>query len=179
MVKKAINLTAVILIGLYSTGSLASYDSVQTEPLEETNKTPHHVERVEVLGVKPLRFYRYQHLLTQKAYIKEFNALVGDNEYEIHCYKGRSGQATRILERVCAPRYEENLKGDFFFSGTGVLNPKRDVRYVKRVRAKYQEHLKITAKLLEKHPELKEAFLRMDAARVAFENKKKQKYAKN
>jgi hypothetical protein len=174
MIIRTINLAALVFIGLYSTNSLASYASAQTKQLEEANNTPDKVEHIEVFGSKPLSFYKYQHRKSQRTYIKEFNALVDEGEYKIRCYKRSNGiKASRIVVTKCAPRYEEDLKADVFIFG--VSNPSRDRQYIERVKAKSKEHLEITAKLLNANPELKETFLKMDAARVTLENKKKQK----
>jgi hypothetical protein len=178
MYKIAIFPIVALLTSLYTTDSLASYASAQNTLSQEVKESSGDVERIEVVGRKPLRFFKNQLWQAEKAYIKQFNALV-DSEFQIHCVKDAIRGTSRIKRRRCAPRYETNLKRKNAFTALDLFDVERTPQYVKDVAKKAEESREVTAKLLEKNPQLRETFLKMNAAREALDKRKKQKNAKN
>jgi hypothetical protein len=178
MYKIAIVPIIALLTSLYSTPSLASYASAQATSPKEIKESSSDVERIEVVGRKPLRFFRSQLLKAERAYIKQFNALV-DNDFQIHCIRKTIRASSRIMRRSCAPRYETNLKYRNAFSALEIVGVERTPQYIRGVSEKAEEHQAMTAELLEKYPQLKETFIKMNAAREALDKRKKQKYTKN
>jgi hypothetical protein len=91
----------VILLSFYSTISLASYASSQPQSTKESEESSVPIERIEVIGRKPLRFYKNQVRKAELDYRKEFNALVKEREFQIHCIKVAIREASRIKRRAC------------------------------------------------------------------------------
>jgi hypothetical protein len=172
-----------------------SYTASASYSDEKTIAAPDNIERVEVLGQKPLRFYLKEYRLQETAFYDMFNDLIDDSEMQIHCTRVKQF-SSNMKKRVCSPRFVSNIERDLTQRGLnmrgasfgGLLGTGRwDSINYGATRAANFEHSEVAAlvidkkakladklnALLETNPELYEQYVKLQQAKQNYDNRLK------
>ncbi len=180
MKKNLLFSTIFILLCVLTTHTKA-YVNIETSELKKISPEP--VEHIEVVGEKPIRYYKKQYQLRRDDFFKAFNALLNDSDFTLKCRNSPvqiRGQVTRFKRRKCEPRFVSRIKAEELQNAikrTGrsdigaVIQAAIDHNQINdRVRDKRQDLaarmgqlISINPELREKYDDLKQAKLNLDA----------------
>ena len=155
--------------------------SVSAEESEKEGEQKKEVERIEVVGSKPKRFYLNEYRDHQKEFFKNFNDLVDDRDMEVVC-EAEQQTGTRIRKNSCQPRFIKTLifeetQRELSFSGdfnqAALINDSPELK--RAILKEYKRFNKLTEKLLNENPELAETFVKMNTALEKYNNFDKEK----
>ncbi|MFA3793154.1 hypothetical protein AB6T38_18750 [Aliiglaciecola sp. SL4] len=156
-----------MLVGLLimALPSLAEQHSKDKELQEE-------VEKVEVVGTKPLYYYRQQMAKTELDFYDAFNDLVEDPKFKVKCKNIPREGAGRITQRACYPQYflaRKSKLTEIAMRARVALPSDDDVAM--QVQQEKKASLAYAEKLIESNPELKQRLLEMYQAKQVYFSK--------
>lgn len=143
------------------------------------------VETIDIEGIKPLRYYEKQLELAELDFYDLYNSLADEEKFKMICRRDyRVG--TRIRQISCYPQYflqrYANETQDAWNNTTSKDLASKVVRNIPTygtiefLTAKTKkEALTYVEKLVEEHPELLRKLLKMENARVIYEEKRNEK----
>ena len=136
---------------------------------------PQQMERIEVKGRKPKLFYLSEYRRHQSDFVDLFNNLVDDSDMEVIC-ELETNTGSRLKKRTCQPRFMKTIvaeetqrelsRGSNFQEAANVAQ-RESVQ--KELIEEYKKFQKLTAQLLNKHPDLANSYLKMDEALTKYE----------
>ena len=174
---------ALILASLLC-ASVNAYQSGASDAGNQVDGSDQPVERVEVLGQRPTKFYLDLYREREKDFLAHFNQLVEDKDMLVKC-KMRNDTGSRVRTRKCEPRYVTRIQGEekqqaiasFGYTNKPTFSPAVQANvngpYVDSLIKGKSEHLAVDmAQLVNENPELKERFLLLKSAKEEYEKRK-------
>ncbi|TKB44331.1 hypothetical protein [Thalassotalea mangrovi] len=156
---------------------LASTLSAQPVLAEQKKvKADENLEVIQVYGEKPLTFLLDQVKMAELDFYDSLNPLIENPEYQVTCRRERRQEigstSLRIKQTYCLPNYFRNRMAQETQEAmlSGRPNPTSAQIDALVVRKKEQAYAEIT-KIIEQHPELLEKLLKLEKAKVAYEEK--------
>ena len=161
----------------------ASFAQEANEESTTEVEVKQNIERIQVTGRKPRRFFLKEYEKHQKAFFESFNELVEDRDMQVVC-EATNYTRTRIKKRNCQPRFIETIKSEetqreISRNGGGerdIAGLQRAANVIERpevqqrIIKEFKNFQKLTAKLLNKHPELASTYTEMQDALAKYEN---------
>ncbi|GAB2684101.1 hypothetical protein [Aliiglaciecola aliphaticivorans] len=142
-----------------------------TEKLLNVEKE--NVEQIDVVGTKPLYFYRQQMAKTELNFYDAFNDLVEDPKFKVKCKKQRKEGTGRITQRACYPQYflaRKSKLTEIAMRARVALPSDDDVAM--QVQQEKKASLAYAEKLIEGNPALKQRLLEMYEAKQLYFSKR-------
>jgi hypothetical protein len=169
-----------LFLTLFIGASYAQENKSEGEPTD--TKPKKNIERIEVTGKKPRRFFLNEFQKHQREFVASFNELVDDSEMEVVCDL-ESHTRTRIKKRNCQPRFMKTLTAretqrDISRAGGNIqeaaslqqasnVEDRRD--FQKKLLKEYKKFQKLTAEVLNKNPELAATYIKMEDALAKYQ----------
>lgn len=158
-----------VLVFFVCIGNAISEDNVDKKEVQD-------IERVEVLGERPKRFYLSEYRRIQMDYVNHFNDLVDDRDMEVVCSIEKSTMS-RVKKRNCQPRFmktivsketQRELSMGSEFLDIGNLSERPVVQQA--MLKEYVKFLELTTKLLNENPELANKYSDVEGALAKVKN---------
>ena len=145
------------------------------------------IEVIEVIGNRPLSFYRKNHFKAQNIFFNTMNDLVDDDDFKVDCGRVRSGTFSRLTVRACDARFVSRIRGERtqqkldLMSRQAMENPPGDTSAIrlpnnfstqKILKKKQVEHAEMLVELIKENSGLRQAYFELVQAKNAYESKK-------
>lgn len=159
----------ILSVGLQTAYAAQQEEAPQTEDAQD-------MERIEVQGSRPKLFYLSEYRRFQSDFINQFNELVDDSEMEVICNM-ESQTGSRMKKRNCQPRFintivsretQRELSMGRSFEEASNVGEHQAVQ--EEILKEYKVFQKLTAKLLNKHPELADTYVKMEDAKAKYDS---------
>jgi hypothetical protein len=142
--------------------SLQTEGQVSLSKDQEENKS---IERIEVYGKKPTRFYYREYIKAEENFVALFNQLSQERDFFVRCgFRNKYG--SKIKGRFCEPRYTPRLQG------YARVFQKSKKWLAEEIEKKRLEQVNYTQALIEDSPELLQALVNYTNARKAYNKKR-------
>ncbi|WP_289032091.1 hypothetical protein [uncultured Paraglaciecola sp.] len=161
-----VKVSIVLSLMLINNSSFSKEQSPSQVQQEDT-------EQIEVIGSKPLYYYRQQMVKTELKFYDSLNNLLENPQYKVKCKKEAVRQGSRITQRACYPQYFLAKKAELTkiaMQTSGVLPSDADVELM--VKQEKAASLAYIEKLVEQNPELKKQLFEMYQSKQIFLSKK-------
>ena len=143
-------------------------ESVPSLEERESNAGPD-VERLSVVGQKPLQFYRNEYTKAEIAFVDVFNSINTKKKFAIKCDKfSDTGTRIKTIQR-CEPEFVREIRRER-------SRQEVDPNYIANERtfvAGQKEQVAHVQQLAEENPKLRDALIAYHNAKVKFEEQKK------
>ncbi|GAA6186749.1 MULTISPECIES: hypothetical protein [Alteromonadaceae] len=163
--KCIVNICIILCVSFVQSATLFAQVSSQPEPQRR-------VEQIEVVGTKPLYFYRQQMVKTELEFYDYYNDLVDNPKFKVKCKRERKQGAGRITQRACYPQYflaKKTQLTEIAMRASAALPSDDDVAM--QVQQEKQASLAYAEKLIEREPALKKRLIEMYQAKKVFFSK--------
>lgn len=174
MMKTGYSLKHILVVAFaLSFSSAATSQEVNKEQLQNTEQEQ--VEQIEVLGKKPLLYYRRQMEQLELDFYDSINDLIENPDYRVTCRMetAGSGQVTRIKHKRCLPNYVRNrlaLETQEAFEDGKPIPTIDDVEFL--LKEEKEQALAAVAEVVEKNPELLKQLIKMNDAQTLYKQKR-------
>lgn len=134
------------------------------------------IENIEIVGSKPLSFYRQQMEQTELKFYDTLNDLVAHPKYKMKCKKIPVHEGSRITQKACYPQYFLAKKTQLTeIAVRANINMPSDAYVEFMLKKEKAESLAHVEELVKKNPELKQRLVEMFQAKQAYLSKKEAK----
>jgi hypothetical protein len=149
--------------------------SFQTEGqvnLSKDKEESKNIERIEVYGKKPTRFYYREYIKAEENFVALYNELAKDRDFKIKCSLKKI--RSRAKGRFCETGYKVRIVNQYKYGW------KTDTREIApRISERKEAQIEDAKKLVEQSPELLKALIAYTNARKAYNSHlKKKNYAR-
>ena len=146
----------------------------------QTDTSAEDIEVVDVIGQRPLSYYRKQLVQTEMAFYDMYNALADVKEFKIRC-RTEKPSGSHIARKVCYPQYELNAIA--FETQIAMIPKAQDTRGIieplptstgirELVSDKKADATEYLLKLLKDNPELLAQFNKLTESMVEYQQAK-------
>lgn len=156
--------TSIVAATLFGSSVIHAQEGTQAEK---------EVEQIEVVGKKPLLYFRNQMMKAEMSFYDSVNDYIENPDFKMTCNRERTGEAMRIKADVCMPNYLRNRLAEETQAAINSGKPLPRLEDVEvLVKDQQQKAMGAITKIVEQNPELLEKLVAMHNAKTEYEFKR-------
>ena len=169
-----------IIFSLLLCSSVNAYQSGSSKADNLGDDNDESIERVEVLGQQPVKYYLDIYRARKKDFLAEFNQLVNDGDMQVKCRVQRLSSSSRFREKRCSPIFLQRIKSEETQKAMALINNRMAIvtninanpAVKQRVDEKLEELAVVMSALIDSNSALKEKFTRLEQAKHDLDDRK-------